>query len=129
MSTLLFVYGTLKRRCSNHDQLAGQTFLRRSRPARPRQGERHLINTKPGIRRGVDYLKDQPQQAGLRRSGRPIGSDQPIDQAFDRPRAHRSNLDVGYDRFPRTLVLAFESRLPRKGPASPGGGRRRPVRN
>ena len=27
MSTLLFVYGTLKRECSNHAQLAGQTFI------------------------------------------------------------------------------------------------------
>jgi gamma-glutamylcyclotransferase (GGCT)/AIG2-like uncharacterized protein YtfP len=27
MSTLLFVYGTLKRGCSNHGQLADQTFL------------------------------------------------------------------------------------------------------
>ena len=27
MSTLLFVYGTLKRGCSNHGQLAGQTFV------------------------------------------------------------------------------------------------------
>jgi gamma-glutamylaminecyclotransferase len=27
MSTLLFVYGTLKRGCSNHHHLAGQTFL------------------------------------------------------------------------------------------------------
>ena len=34
MSTLLFVYGTLKRRCSNHHQLAGQTFVgtARTRP-------------------------------------------------------------------------------------------------
>lgn len=27
MNTLIFVYGTLKRGCSNHDQLAGQTFV------------------------------------------------------------------------------------------------------
>lgn len=27
MSTLLFVYGTLKRGCSNHRHLAGQTFV------------------------------------------------------------------------------------------------------
>ena len=27
MSTLLFVYGTLKRGCSNHGQLAGQKFI------------------------------------------------------------------------------------------------------
>ncbi|MBL9199983.1 MAG: gamma-glutamylcyclotransferase [Opitutaceae bacterium] len=27
MSTLLFVYGTLKRGCSNHAQMAGQTFV------------------------------------------------------------------------------------------------------
>lgn len=27
MSTLLFVYGTLKRGCSNHGQLAGQSFI------------------------------------------------------------------------------------------------------
>ena len=27
MRTLLFVYGTLKRGCSNHDQIAGQSFV------------------------------------------------------------------------------------------------------
>lgn len=27
MNTLLFVYGTLKRGCSNHRQMAGQTFI------------------------------------------------------------------------------------------------------
>lgn len=27
MSTLIFVYGTLKRGCSNHRQMAGQTFV------------------------------------------------------------------------------------------------------
>ena len=34
MNTLLFVYGTLKRGCSNHHHLAGQTFvgLARTRP-------------------------------------------------------------------------------------------------
>ena len=34
MSTLLFVYGTLKRGCSNHHQLADQTFVgvARTRP-------------------------------------------------------------------------------------------------
>jgi gamma-glutamylcyclotransferase (GGCT)/AIG2-like uncharacterized protein YtfP len=31
MSTLLFVYGTLKRGCSNHGQMAGQTFVSAAR--------------------------------------------------------------------------------------------------
>jgi gamma-glutamylcyclotransferase (GGCT)/AIG2-like uncharacterized protein YtfP len=31
MSTLLFVYGTLKRGCSNHDQLMGQKFVGNAR--------------------------------------------------------------------------------------------------
>jgi gamma-glutamylcyclotransferase (GGCT)/AIG2-like uncharacterized protein YtfP len=31
MSTLLFVYGTLKRGCSNHRYLAGQTFVSAAR--------------------------------------------------------------------------------------------------
>lgn len=31
MSTLLFVYGTLKRGCCNHHHLAGQTFVGRAR--------------------------------------------------------------------------------------------------
>lgn len=33
MSTLLFVYGTLKRGCSNHGHLAGQTFISLARTA------------------------------------------------------------------------------------------------
>lgn len=37
MSTVLFIYGTLKRGCSNHHHLAGQTFL-------------GLARTKPGYR-------------------------------------------------------------------------------
>lgn len=35
MSTLLFVYGTLKRGCCNHHRLAGQTFIG---PARTQPG-------------------------------------------------------------------------------------------
>ncbi|MEY4941730.1 MAG: hypothetical protein RIQ93_3465 [Verrucomicrobiota bacterium] len=31
MNTLVFVYGTLKRGCSNHAQLAGQTFMGEAR--------------------------------------------------------------------------------------------------
>jgi gamma-glutamylaminecyclotransferase len=33
VKTLIFVYGTLKRRCSNHSQLAGQEFLGTARTA------------------------------------------------------------------------------------------------
>lgn len=33
MSTLLFVYGTLKRGCSNHAQMAGQKFVGEARTA------------------------------------------------------------------------------------------------
>ena len=33
MNSLLFVYGTLKRGCSNHGQLAGQTFVGAARTA------------------------------------------------------------------------------------------------
>jgi gamma-glutamylcyclotransferase (GGCT)/AIG2-like uncharacterized protein YtfP len=33
MSTLLFVYGTLKHGCSNHPHLAGQTFVGNARTA------------------------------------------------------------------------------------------------
>lgn len=34
MNTLLFVYGTLKRGCSNHHHLAGQTFVGEARTTR-----------------------------------------------------------------------------------------------
>ena len=80
------------------DQLPGQAFLRRGRLARPGQGERHLVNAIPRIRCGIDDLQHQTQQPRLRHGGRPIGSHQPIDQTLDRPRAHGSNLDTGYDK-------------------------------
>src|SRR4051812_12996853 len=47
MSTLLFVYGTLKRGCSNHDHLAGQRFVG---PARTQPGFRlYDLGGYPGI--------------------------------------------------------------------------------
>ncbi len=47
MPTLLFVYGTLKRGCSNHAQLAGQTFVA---PARTLPGFRlHDLGGYPGL--------------------------------------------------------------------------------
>ena len=47
MSTLLFVYGTLKRGCCNHAQLAGQTFVG---PARTQPGYRlYDLGGYPGI--------------------------------------------------------------------------------
>lgn len=47
MSTLLFVYGTLKRGCCNHAHLAGQTFVG---PARTQPGCRlHDLGGYPGI--------------------------------------------------------------------------------
>lgn len=47
MNTLLFVYGTLKRGCSNHRHLADQTFVG---PARTSSGFRlHDLGGYPGI--------------------------------------------------------------------------------
>jgi gamma-glutamylaminecyclotransferase len=47
VSTLLFVYGTLKRGCSNHVQLAGQTYIG---PARTQPGYRLFdLGGYPGI--------------------------------------------------------------------------------
>lgn len=47
MSTLLFVYGTLKRGCCNHAHLAGQNFVG---PARTQPGYRlHDLGGYPGI--------------------------------------------------------------------------------
>jgi gamma-glutamylaminecyclotransferase len=47
MSTLLFLYGTLKRGCSNHGQMAGQTFVG---PARTVPGFRlYDLGGYPGI--------------------------------------------------------------------------------
>ena len=47
MSSLLFVYGTLKRGCCNHHQMAGQTFVG---PARTPPGFRlYDIGGYPGI--------------------------------------------------------------------------------
>jgi gamma-glutamylcyclotransferase (GGCT)/AIG2-like uncharacterized protein YtfP len=57
MNTLIFVYGTLKRGCSNHYYLAGQTFVG---PARTRPGYRLYdhggypgLVAKPDDREGV----------------------------------------------------------------------------
>jgi gamma-glutamylaminecyclotransferase len=47
VNTLLFVYGTLKRGCSNHAQLAGQTYVG---PARTQPGYRLFdLGGYPGI--------------------------------------------------------------------------------
>lgn len=52
MSTLLFVYGTLKRGCQNHQYLAGQTFVGNARTA---PGFRLFdLGGYPGIARKAD---------------------------------------------------------------------------
>lgn len=57
MNTLLFVYGTLKRGCSNHGQMAGQTFINTARTSPGYRlydlGGYPGIATKPDDRAGV----------------------------------------------------------------------------
>lgn len=52
MSTLLFVYGTLKRGCQNHQYLAGQTFVGSART--PRGYRLYDLGGYPGIARTAD---------------------------------------------------------------------------